>query len=396
MKPDRDSIHRRAIRLGTAAFLVGLGFGGVALAHELGKVVVVTQPVHEDLYAAGESVEIRADIGGDLVVAGQTVTVHGRIDGDVMAAGEKLSLSGTLLDDARVAARSMTLTGTVGDHIVAAGETLMLAEPSSVGGFAWLAGNRVDVQGDVGGDLVAKGQRVTITGTVHGNASIDAANAVIGDGAHIHGDLTWPRGRAPEISAGARVDGRRIETTGTTEPPGMARAPGIVMGIILGTLSLLVLTLVLRAVVPPVMQGAEAHLRARPGLSLGVGVLALLLAPIAAVLALVTVIGAPLGIVILLAYVMLLVIGVPVALDGLVDVVLGRARKGKPITWGWRLLALALASLVFVALVQIPIAGPLLGLAAVVLGLGALVLRAARRSSAGGLGTPVGSAAPAE
>ena len=36
--------------------------------------VVVTEPVHEDLYAAGESVEIQAEVGGDLTVAGQTVT----------------------------------------------------------------------------------------------------------------------------------------------------------------------------------------------------------------------------------------------------------------------------------------------------------------------------------
>lgn len=79
MKPDRDSIHRRAIRLGAATFLVGLGLGRVSLGHELDE--IVTQAVHEDL-----------------AVAGQTVTVAGRIDGDVMAAGERVTLSGALLD----------------------------------------------------------------------------------------------------------------------------------------------------------------------------------------------------------------------------------------------------------------------------------------------------------
>lgn len=394
MKPDRDSIHRRAIRLGAAAFVVGLGLGSVALAHELDEIVVITQPVHEDLYAAGESVEIQAEIEGDLTVAGQTVTVAGRIDGDVMAAGESVTLSGALLDDARVAARSMTLTGTIGDHIVAAGETLVLAEPSTVGGFAWLAGNRVDVRGSVGGDLVARGQTVTVGGEVRGNADIDAAQSVILDGAHIRGDLTWPRGHAPEIRAGALIDGRRIETAGTVEPQGMARAPGIVMGIIVGTLSLLLLTLVLRAVVQPVMQGAEALLRARPGVALGVGLLALLVAPVAAILAFITVIGAPLGLVLLFAYVILLVIGVPVALDLSVDLVLGAARKGRPIARGWRLLTLALASLVFMMLLQIPILGAIVGFVALVMGLGALVLRAVRRSGSAGVieGTAMGTA----
>jgi cytoskeletal protein CcmA (bactofilin family) len=388
MKPDRDSIHRRAIRLGATALVVGLGLGSVALAHELGDVVVISEPVKEDLYVAGESVEIRADVGGDLVVAGQTVTTNGRIDGDVIAAGESLTLAGNLRDDARVAARSMTLTGTVEDHVVAAGETVLLASSSQVGGFAWLAGNRVDVAGHVGGDLAATGNRVTISGTVGGNASIDAADAVIEPSAHIRGDLSWPRGHAPEIRDGARIDGRRIETAGSGEPGGWARAPGMVVGIIIGTLSLWLLTLVLRAVVPPVMQGAAALLRARPGLSLGVGVLALLVAPLIAALAFVTVVGVPLALVLSLAYMLLLVIGIPVTLDVLVDLVLGRVRKGRPIAGSWRLLTLAVASLVFVAVLQIPIVGPIVGLAALVLGLGALVLRAVRRSGAGGLGGP--------
>lgn len=391
MKPDRDSIHRRAIRLGAATLVVGLGLGRVTLGHELDEVVIVTEAVHEDLYAAGESIEVQADVTGDLAVAGQTVTVAGRIDGDVMAAGERITLAGALLDDARVAARSMTLTGSIGDHIAAAGETLTLAEPSTVGGFAWLAGNRVDVRGDVGGDLVATGQIVTVAGQVRGNASIDAARAVVEDGAHIHGDLTWPRGHAPEIRPGARIDGRRIETTATGEPQGMARAPGIVLGTILGTLSLLLLTLVLRAAMPPVMQGAEAHLRARPGAALGVGVLSLLLAPVLAILALITVVGAPLGVVILLGYVILLVIGIPVAIDLTVDLALARALEGRPSSWGWRLLGLALASLVFVGLLQIPIVGAIVGLVTLVLGLGALVLRAIRRGGAGDAGATTAS-----
>lgn len=393
MKPDRDGVHRRAIRFGVASLLLGLGLGSVALAHEIGDVVIVTQPVSEDLYLAGESVEVRADVDGDLTVAGQRVTVNGRITGDVMAAGENVTVAGVLLDDARLAGRSLTLTGSVGDHVVAAGETVVLAEPAHVGGFAWLAGNRVDVQGIVDGDLAVAGQTVTLSGIVAGNVELDSPNAVIADGAHIQGDLTWPRGNAPEIHAGARVDGRRIETEGHDDAGiSMMKGPGIVLGIILGTLSLWLLTLVLRISVPPVMQGAAALLRSRPGLSLGVGLLTLIVAPILAVLAFATVIGAPLGMVVLLAYVMLLIIGVPVALDLVTDLGLGRARKGRPVTRGWRVLALALVSLVFVGVVQIPILGAIVAFAAVVLGLGALVLRAVRRSAVGPAVEPTATA----
>lgn len=381
VKPDRDGVHRRAIRFAVAALLLGLGLGSVALAHEIGDVVIVTQPVSEDLYLAGESVEVRADVDGDLTVAGQRVTVNGRITGDVMAVGENVTVAGVLLDDARLAGRSVTLTGSVGDHVVAAGETVVLAEPGHVGGFAWLTGNRVDVQGTVDGDLAVAGQTVTLSGFVVGNVELDSPNAVIADGAHIQGDLAWPRGHAPEIHAGARIDGRRIETEGHDDDGmSMMEGPGIVLGIILGTLSLWLLTLVLRVSVPPVMQGAAALLRSRPGLSLGVGLLALIVAPVLAVLAFATVIGAPLGLVVLLAYVVLLILGVPVAIELVTDLGLGRARKGRPVTRGWRVLALALVSLVFVGVAQIPILGAIVAFAAVVLGMGALVLRAVRPS----------------
>jgi hypothetical protein len=384
MKPEIDPVPRRARPLATALVAVGLvGLGGVALAHEAAEVVVITAPVTEDLYVAGKSVDIRAErVEGDITVAGQTVVVSSRVTGDVMAAGQSVTLTGALQDDLRAAGRSLTLSGSIGDHVVAAGDTLVLADGSRIGGFAWLAGSIVDIGGEIGGDLVAAGQTVTLTGTVGGNVEIDAADAVVGDSAHIHGDLSWPSGKAPKIEPGARIDGRQIELPagGRAAPTRSEIAAGVVMGILFGWLSLLVLTSVLRAVTPPLIVGAGTQLRARPGRSLGAGALALIVGPIVAILGIVTLIGAPLGIVILLAYAALLMISIPVVLDVLTDLIVGaRARKGQPIARGWRFGALALIALVFAVVLQVPILGGLVGLAAILLGLGALVLRFVRR-----------------
>lgn len=395
MKPEIDPVPRRSRPLAAAlvAFVL-FGLGGAAVAHEVGEVVVITAPVTEDLYVAGKSIDIRAErVEGDITVAGQTVTVSSRVAGDVMAAGEILLLTGELQDDLRAAGRSLTLDGSVGDHAVVAGETVVLAGPSRVGGFVWAAGNVVEVGGEIGGDLEVAGQTVTVTGTVGGNAEIDAANAVIGDSAHIRGDLSWPRGQAPEIRPGARIDGRQIELPAgeRATPTSTEVAVGIVMGILFGWLSLLVLTSVLRAVTPPLLVGAGTMLRARPGRSLGVGALSLIVGPIVGIAALVTVIGLPLGVVILLAYAMLLVISVPVTLDVVVDLVVGSARKRKPVTRGWRFGALALAALIFAAVLQVPILGTLVAFAAILFGLGALVLRFVRRD--GGVFVSAGSSA---
>lgn len=383
MKPELDPVPRRAPPLAAALVALGLlGLGGAALAHEAGDVVIITAPVTEDLYAAGRSIEIRAEqVDGDVTVAGQTVTVSSRVTGDVMAAGETVLLTGELQDDLRAAGRSLTLDGSVGDHAVMAGQTVVLAGPSSIGGFAWVAGNVVEVGGEIGGDLQVGGESVTITGTVGGNAELDAATAVIGDTAHIRGDLSWAHGRAPEIRPGARIDGRQIELPAgeRAAPTSTELAVGVVVGILLGWLSLLVLTAVLRAMTPSLMAGAGTLLRAHPGRSLGMGALVLVVGPIVGVIALVTVIGIPLGIVILLAYATLLVISVPVALDVVVELFVGRARTRKPVTRIRRFGVFCLAALLFVAVLRVPVLGTLVALTAILFGLGALVLRFVRR-----------------
>lgn len=379
-KPKRRS-KRRAV--GRALLGVGLlmGVAGSTLTSEVGEVVVISRPVADDLYVAASTVDVRADVDGDLITAGELVMVDSRITGDVMAAGQSLVLGGDFRDDVRVAGRTVTLTGGVGDHLLAAGQSVTLAEGAHVTGYAWIAGSDVDVAGEVDGDVKAAGQTVTITGTVGGDVELDATTAVIGDGAHIRGDLSWRSGSEPEIQPGARIDGRQIERpyTGPTVDEGDV-ATAIVASIVFGALSLLLLTWVLRAGMPPLMRGASLLLRERPGRSLGFGLLALIAAPIVAFIAFVTMVGAPLGVVILLGYVTLLVISAPVVLEAITDAVLERRRRPteRPSTWPW-IGVLALASLLFVAATQIPFVGWLLGVVVIVMGLGALVLRAFRR-----------------
>lgn len=383
MQSESGLVPQRLRRV--SAWLVSfvlLGLGGVAVAHEVGDVVVISASVAEDVYAAGQSVDVSADVDGDVVVAGQVITLSGRVRGDVIAAGDSLTLAGDLQDDVRMAGRSLTLTGQVADHVVAAGQTVVLASRSHVGNYAWLAGNVVELGGEIDGDVVVVGETVSLSGVVGGDVELDAAHAVIRDSAHIHGDLLYPHGRVPEIESGARIDGRQIETAATRPDPTAGEiAVGIFMGVLFGTLSLIVLTSVLRVVTPPLMQGASAALRERPGRSVGTGVLALIVAPVVAIAAFVTVIGAPLGGVILLAYALLMVISVPVTIDALVDVLLRGAQRRGVVSRGWRFLVLSLTALAFVLVLQIPVLGVLVGLAAVLWGLGALVLRILRRES---------------
>lgn len=373
-----DGSKRRHLLL-LATIITGAGLGTAVLAHEVSERVVVDMPLHEDFYGAGRAVRVQAAVDGDVIVAGQTVDITDVVTGDVMATGETVTLVGKLRDDVRVAGRTVMLTGEVGDHAILAGETVKLSSASRVGSFAWLAGREIEVGGVIGGDLTVTAESLHITGAIGRDVWIDASRVTIGEHARIDGDISWPAGHAPQIHAGAQIHGRQIERAA---PPSQGWLRPFLGWLILGSLTLMVLTATLVATMRPLMQGAAAIARARPGRAIGVGLLTLLLTPIAGALALATVIGAPVGVALLLGYMLVLVLGVPAALFEFVESAL--ASRG-----GWatsplarRIGAIALVSLLFVAVIAVPILGALVALVTLTLGIGALMLRLVRGDSA--------------
>ncbi|MCB9567703.1 MAG: hypothetical protein H6710_10920 [Myxococcales bacterium] len=354
---------------------VFIGLGGAALAAEVGELVSITAPVAEDVYAGGRAIKVAAAIQGDLTAAGQSIHVAGPIAGDVLAMGETLDLSGPFADDLRVAGRTVTIRGPVGDHVIAAGETVTVAKDARIAGFAWLGGRQVDVDGEIDGDVSIGAGAATISGVIKGDLRLDVGEAVIGSGARIGGDLTWREGHAPTIQEGAVISGERHELPGGEHEE---EGPTSTLGSILfNAITLMVLTATTGALMTPTIEGATAVIRRRPWASLGIGLLALIGAPIAAVVAMVTMIGAPLGIAALLGLGILLILSAPVALSAILAVIEAR-RGGAAATTGRRLAAIAVGSLVFALIAAIPVLGGLATFLAVLVGLGALVLRLLR------------------
>lgn len=57
--------------------LLGIIYSAQATRIERGKnIIVINQPVYEDLYVAGSDIVINAPVHGDLVMGGGTVTIN--------------------------------------------------------------------------------------------------------------------------------------------------------------------------------------------------------------------------------------------------------------------------------------------------------------------------------
>jgi hypothetical protein len=219
------------------------------------------------------------------------------------------------------------------------------------------------VDGTVDGSLTAFDAPVTISGRVNGDVVVFNGRVVLRSGAVVSGDVVSQS--APVVASGATIGGatRRVQTNVNWEGFGW-------VGRLAWWLAVSVSTLVVGLVLVWLAgQGAGWILeagRTQFGPAIGWGLPVFFGLPVLAIIALVTLVGIPLGLGLLAALGLLYALGY-----GASAWVLGRSLLRPPTAWvvaflvGWAILRV-------VALV--PILGGLVWFAAVVFGLGALVV----------------------
>ncbi|WP_242344143.1 polymer-forming cytoskeletal protein [Anaeromyxobacter terrae] len=355
-----------------------------------GPSVDVTEDVAGDLVAAGGDVRVGASVAALAIVAGGNVAIDGPVGGDVLAVGGDVVLRGRSRDDARLAGGNVRIAGAVDGDAIAAGGTVRVERGAVVGERAWLAGGEIVVAGKVGRELRAVGERVSIEGTVGGNVEVAAEALEIGPTARIEGNVVHRGPREPRIDPGARIGGR-IEHRPAEAPAG--RRFGV-LGLALLVAALFATGVVMILLFPRFTPAAAHTLEADPWRSLGLGAVALLGAPALVVALFATVIGIPLGLVLLAGYPVALLSGYLVA--ALFLGTLGVRRLGRPAPSRGELLLGLLGALVVLRVLRlVPFLGALVSLAALCSGMGALVLRLYRDHRGRGRAEPLAAEASA-
>jgi len=222
----------------------------------------------------------------------------------------------------------------------------------------------VSVAGSVRGDLVVASGTLRISGTVAGDVVTFADRATLAPGARIGGDLIYGDER-PVVPRGATVGGDvdRVNVDEIADPAGFVGAAALWIAV---SVSALVLGLLLLWLAPRALNAAYAAASTSIGPTIGWGLLLFFGLPLLAVIALVTLVGIPLGVALLLALLPLYAIGYTTSIW-----LLGRRLVGPP---RGRVLAFLAGLAILRALAIIPILGGIVWFAATVIGLGALVV----------------------
>jgi cytoskeletal protein CcmA (bactofilin family) len=346
-----------------------------------GSQLTITEPVTEDLYATAGTLALDTTVEGDAVLAAGTLTLAGDVASDALLAGGTVDIDGVVGDDLRAAGGTVNLRGLVTDQAIVAGGAVSFTAGSAVGGRAWIAGNAVDVQGQVAGDLRVTAARVSLAGSIGGDAEITARDVRIEPGAFIAGDLVIRGTTAPVIAEDARILGD-VVTVPDGADAAAAEADSGIAGRVLLALAVFLAAAVLWRLFPAVVERAGGELRAAPGRTLLGGVLALAGIPVVILVLFGTVVGWLLALLLVAAFALAVPAAGLLALAAVAGLVAGRTGAGRG--WGRRLALLALVSAGAVLLQGVPGIGGLVTLVLWVTGLGLLV-RLLQRGPAAGL-----------
>ncbi len=298
----------------------------MAFRIEYGNNVVIREPVYEDLYVAGGTITIDAPVHGDLIIAGGTITINDTVTNDILLAGGNVNFNGYVGDDIRCAGGNIRISRDVAGDVVITGGGVIIDKGVTIGGLI-ASGGDVTVDGNVSGgikgafgniflngtmakDVDCRGGRITINGIIDGKATLAARNIVIENNAKFNNDVRYwnkkgsldfkqslKNGKASYDPA-LRIRNGEWYFLGSTSILGLLWYLGMAFLMILIIQYLFALT----------MKRAAETVFSNVLRSLGYGFLFFIAVPAAAIISFVTIIGVPVGLLLLFSYIALILL----------------------------------------------------------------------------------------
>jgi hypothetical protein len=164
-------------------------------------------------------------------------------------------------------------------------------------------GGTVAVNAPVSGKVYAAGGNITINSRVGGNLMVrDADTVTFGPKAEVLGTITVHAKSQPVVSEGARLGDIAYEPTTAGRFAGKTAAAAVA-GVLISLVASLVVALIAVWLMPRKLEAFSHELTRRFLPSLGIGIAALVVTPIVAILLMVLVVGVYAGLVTLLLYI---------------------------------------------------------------------------------------------
>lgn len=352
-----------------------LSFGAVQVHAEEPIAPMVGIPantVHKgDYFVTSNNVEISGVVEGDVYVLATQVIVDGHITGDLLLGAVNAEISGHIDHNIRMIAGQTLISGSVGGNVTALSGNIHLAPAARVHGNLVCVGGSIEAGCNVGGETTITASSLRLSGVFGDSVTAYVGSMRVTSKASIKKNLAY-RSDTTYIDPDAKIGG---ELTHYPSFVHKVLKDGWIQKLLVGSklaaiamnfLYSFVVGWILLKLFPGNVQAALEALSQSPIKAFGYGLMLLILLPLASLILLMTVLGAPFA----LTLIALNVMGFYTA-------------KVFSILWvseeffkkcGWnarRTTSLAIGLLIYFLLVPIPYFGFILTLAVLIFGLGA-------------------------
>jgi hypothetical protein len=267
--------------------------------------------VEGNMYIASNNITIEGVVNGDLIALGQNINVKGKIMGDIISVSQNLNVEGEIGGNIRSITNTASLINTtVKRNVNLIGTNILINENSNINWDALILAGVAEMRGTVQGSLHGMVDKLLISGDVNKDVSftINQNNNYyqdepikITDDSNIKGDFNYSYNKNLNIDeslvAGAiNFNKKDIENNWQKN----------IWNFIIAVFSALVVGLVFISISKKEMAIIQEKVNSRYKKSLLVGLGILFLTPIISVILMLTIIGIPLGFIMLIFWFILL------------------------------------------------------------------------------------------
>lgn len=266
--------------------------------------------VEGNLYFSCKSLNIEGQVLGDVIGVSQNIQVNGQISGDLIALSQNISITGQIDGNTRVVSNTLNINGVINKNLNFLGESILLGENSMIEQDVLLKSINSEFNGKIKGNIHGATNNMLIRGEVDKNVNIlidhkkkkKYYNTLqIEESAKISGSLNYRAGKDANIKS-KNVSGEIIKKEPIKSKNGGSKINKFIYSILSGFLLILLLNYFFKNKIKNLKKIiTEKNIKLS-----GYGAIILFLTPIAILILTITIIGAPIAIISLIIWLILL------------------------------------------------------------------------------------------
>lgn len=344
------------------------------------KVVTTELPaqitVNKDYFATGDVVRIGGTVNGDTYAAGGNVDISGNLNGDLLLAGGNIFITGNVKNDVRVAGGNIIFSGAkIGGNVTVLGGQITTDKQTQITGSVTGAGGNITFYGPIEKGMTIAGGDVSVGNTIGGDIMAGVGNLSFLSGSKVNGNVTYWSDNKVSVQDGATIAGRLTQTippreTKTTNAAAKGFLGFLVFLRVTDTIALLAIGLILLALLPIYFANSHEYIKTHFWGTMLVGLIGVIVTPVVIFLLMLTIIGIPLALFLMVLYIFVLwfVRIFPILLLG--QFTLSKFGNNKNLYWAY-----IVGLIIYSVLCVIPIIASITFLVTVLSGYGTLIMQ---------------------